>query len=69
MQCGAKALLIVTREIAGTATNLAERRAELACSLAAEHDGPHADHSENETWDGPSEGRITVLRHEASSAH
>jgi hypothetical protein len=64
MQCSAKALLIVTREIAGTATNIADRRVTLSCSLQAGHDGPHKDTSEAEEWEGSVEKSTTVLRHE-----
>ncbi|MEZ4222789.1 MAG: hypothetical protein R3B13_17745 [Polyangiaceae bacterium] len=64
MSCKARALLIVTREIAGTATNIAERREELSCTLPEGHEGAHQDETKRERWDGTPSKRVTVLRHD-----
>ncbi len=68
MQCESRAILIVTREIAGTSTNVAERRVQLACALEKGHEGPHQDNSEGEEWEGAPGKAVTVLKHKKSSA-
>ena len=68
MQCEARAILIVTREVTGTSTNVAERRVQLACVLDRGHDGPHRDSSEGEEWEGAPGKAVTVLKHKKSSA-
>jgi len=65
MTCGAKAVLIVTRSVPGTTTNVAQRRAELSCDKPAGHDGAHADSGQGEEWQAEPGKRATVLRHEA----
>jgi hypothetical protein len=62
--CGQTAVLIVTRRIEGTSTNVARRRVELVCGLSAGHAGPHHDAVNDERWDSEHGRRQTLLRHE-----
>ena len=64
MTCGTKAVLIVTRSVTGTSTNVAQRRAELVCDAPAGHDGPHSDSRHTETWEGELGKVTTLLRHQ-----
>lgn len=64
MECGQKAVLIVTMTPEGTATNVARQRVELVCSLAAGHAGPHRDEQHAEEWSAASGDVPMVLRHE-----
>lgn len=50
MACDARAVLIVTRQMEGTATNVAKQRIELHCSLSPEHAGPHRDAAHDQEW-------------------
>jgi hypothetical protein len=50
MPCDARAVLIVTRQIEGTATNIARQRIELHCGLAPGHAGPHSDLEHAQEW-------------------
>ncbi|MEO6599685.1 MAG: hypothetical protein ABIQ16_07420 [Polyangiaceae bacterium] len=50
MACDARAVLLVTRQMEGTATNVAKQRIELHCSLAPEHAGPHRDATHSQEW-------------------
>jgi len=50
MACDARAVLIVTRQIEGTSTNVARQRIELHCSLSPGHDGPHRDEAHAQEW-------------------
>lgn len=50
MACDARAVLLVTKQMEGTATNIARQRIELHCSLAVGHPGPHRDESEAQQW-------------------
>lgn len=50
MACDARAVLIVTRQIEGTSTNVARQRIELRCSLPVEHGGPHRDELHSQEW-------------------
>ena len=68
MDCGQRAVLVVTREVAGTSTNIASRRVELVCTLNAGHEGPHRDTREGETWESEGGKVPTVLRHEPGEA-
>jgi hypothetical protein len=62
--CGCKAVLIVTREVADTSTNVAHQRIELRCDQALGHVGEHKDSSQPETWTGPPNRVATLLRQE-----
>jgi hypothetical protein len=64
MTCRAKAVLIVTATLEGTATNVARRRVELTCGLPEQHEGAHHDTEEGEAWQAPVDEVPMVLRHE-----
>ena len=51
MACDARAVLLVTRQIEGTSTNVARQRIELHCSLSADHEGPHRDEGHAQEWE------------------
>jgi hypothetical protein len=63
-ECGERAVLIVTKSTAGTATNLVRRRVDLRCQLEAPHDGAHRDLEHGEAWDQGGGRPPTLLRHE-----
>lgn len=63
-ECGHRAVLVITRSVEGTSTNVARRRAELFCRLPAGHAGAHRDPSENAEWEGGADKRPTILRNE-----
>ena len=50
MSCDARAVLIVTRQMEGTATNVARQRVELRCSLPPGHEGAHRDQPHAQEW-------------------
>ena len=50
MACDARAVLIVTRQMEGTSTNVARQRIELRCSLTPQHSGPHRDEQHSQEW-------------------
>ena len=50
MACDARAVLLLTRQMEGTATNVARQRIELHCSLPEQHAGPHRDESQTQEW-------------------
>jgi hypothetical protein len=60
MSCDARAVLLVTRQMEGTATNVARQRIELHCSLAEGHAGAHRDVSQDQEWQ-VEKGRPTLL--------
>lgn len=62
--CGAKAVLIITATLEGTATNVARRRVELMCSLLEHHAGEHRDEAANEGWQADIGEVPMILRHE-----
>ena len=62
--CQQRAVLVVTRSVQGTATNVARRRVELACALPDGHEGEHHDPRYDERWKGHSAQQQTILRHE-----
>ncbi|HWA78079.1 MAG TPA: hypothetical protein VG937_37345 [Polyangiaceae bacterium] len=66
--CGARAVLIVTATLEGTATNVARRRVELACGLPEQHEGAHRDVEQGEAWQAPIDEVSMILRHEDESA-
>lgn len=69
MKCGQRAILVVTREVAGTSTNVASRRIELSCTEERGHAGVHRDTGADVTWEGEEGDRLaTVLRHETGDA-
>ncbi len=50
MACDAMAVLLVTRQMEGTSTNVARQRIELRCSLSPGHTGPHRDETHKQEW-------------------
>jgi hypothetical protein len=62
--CGREAVLIITTNPAGTATNVARSRTVLRCSLESGHAGSHRDEGRNESWEPTKTVRPTLLRHE-----
>ena len=50
MACDARAVLLVTRQMEGTSTNVARQRIELYCSLLPDHAGPHRDETQKQEW-------------------
>lgn len=62
--CGHEAVLVITRDVEGTATSVARSRTELTCDKPAGHEGMHAHGASGETWDGKPGIRTTLLRHE-----
>ncbi|HKO51614.1 MAG TPA: hypothetical protein VJV79_28085 [Polyangiaceae bacterium] len=51
MACDARAVLLVTRQMEGTSTNVARQRIELYCSLSPDHTGPHRDETHAQEWE------------------
>ncbi len=64
MSCKHRALLIITRDVRGTTSNLAKKRIELQCGEPAGHDGPHRDSEHDETWTDRGSDLTHVLRPE-----
>ncbi len=64
VDCGQKAVLIVTKSVEGTATSIARERHELRCQLAEGHSGPHRDETRNTEWSAAPGQFRTLLRHE-----
>ncbi|MEP7049580.1 MAG: hypothetical protein ABJB12_04475 [Pseudomonadota bacterium] len=65
MLCDARAVLLVTRQMEGTATSVARQRIELACSLPEGHVGAHRDVAHEQEWDVV-KGRPTLLLRDES---
>ncbi|MBX3125441.1 MAG: hypothetical protein KF718_01930 [Polyangiaceae bacterium] len=62
--CDARAVLIVTKQFEGTASNVAKNRVDLVCGLPSGHDGDHRDAAHGESWEHPADRVFTILRHE-----
>ena len=60
MSCDVRAVLIVTRQMEGTSTNVAQQRIELRCGLETGHAGPHRDAPHDQEWEIV-QGRPTLL--------
>jgi hypothetical protein len=60
MSCDVRAVLIVTRQMEGTATNVARQRFQLHCGLEEGHSGPHRDAAHDQEWEIV-KGRPTLL--------
>ena len=67
MGCKHRALIIITRDVTGTASNLAQARIELTCKEAEGHSGPHRDAKRNETWQDRGNERTHIMRAEDGS--
>jgi hypothetical protein len=64
MACDAKAVLLVTRQLEGTSTNIARERIPLSCSLEPGHSGAHRDEGKGQEWDVKSGRPSLILRDE-----
>jgi hypothetical protein len=64
MSCKHRALLIITRDVRGTTSNLAKKRTELQCGEPEGHDGPHRDEAHGESWDDRGSDLTHILRDE-----
>ncbi|MEO8901367.1 MAG: hypothetical protein ABI488_06640 [Polyangiaceae bacterium] len=65
MACDARAVLLVTRQMEGTATSVAHQRIELLCALPEGHPGAHRDASQNQEWQVVQGRPSLVLRDES----
>lgn len=63
-ECGERAILIITKTLAGTATNVARSRTLLVCGLSAGHPGDHRDSAHAEVWEAKAGAVPTIIRHE-----
>ena len=64
MACDARAVLLVTRQMEGTSTNIARQRVELYCSLEPNHAGPHRDVAHAQEWEVRQGRPSMILRDE-----
>lgn len=64
MPCPHRAVLLVTRSVSGTSTNVARERKNLTCSLPVGHSGPHRNAQYEETWKDEGAKLTHILRHE-----
>jgi len=63
-QCKARAVLVITRSVKDTATDIARERLELFCGLSDGHAGLHHDTERDERWEATDHKPTTLLRHE-----
>jgi hypothetical protein len=68
MSCKHRALLIVTRDVQGTASHVAKRRIEFGCDEAEGHVGPHRNGEHGESWTDRGDVVTHILRHESDEA-
>ncbi len=64
MACEHRAVLIITRDVKGTSSNLAAGRTELTCNKAQGHDGLHEDADAGESWKDRGDVVTHILRQE-----
>jgi hypothetical protein len=62
MSCKHRALIIYTRAVKGTSSNLASSRVELKCASVEGHEGPHHDPSRGEDWEDRGDQLTHILR-------
>ena len=67
MVCDARAVLLVTRQMEGTSTHVAQQRIELHCSLQPAHEGAHRDAAHDQEWQVV-KGRPTLLLRDESES-
>ena len=65
MGCKHRAILIVTRGVRGTASNIAKRRIDLQCTEPEGHEGPHRDAGRGEQWRDRGDMVTHILRDES----
>jgi hypothetical protein len=64
MDCGERAVLMITRTVSGTSTHVAKQRIDLVCKKPKGHDGLHRDPAHEREWKSEP-GRVsTILDHE-----
>ena len=63
MQCTHRAVLIITRDVEGTSTNVARERKNLSCGLEKDHSGDHRDFQYEESWDDEGKTLTHILVH------
>lgn len=68
MACKHRAVVIVTRDVKGTSSNLAASRTELTCGKAEGHEGLHEDLAKSETWKDRGDVVTHILRQEGDDA-
>jgi hypothetical protein len=68
MACQHRAVLIITRDVKGTSSNLAAGRTELTCSKPEGHDGFHEDEALGEKWKDRGDVVTHILRAEGEDA-
>ncbi|MBN1607120.1 MAG: hypothetical protein JW940_10840 [Polyangiaceae bacterium] len=66
-ECGHRAVVVVTRSVEGTSTNVVRERIELRCQLPSGHAGEHRDPVADEIWQGE-RGRLTTLLRDETEA-
>ncbi len=64
MSCSHRAVIIITRDVRGTSSNLAASRTELACGKPDGHDGLHEDTAKGESWKDRGDTMTHILRQE-----
>jgi hypothetical protein len=64
MACKHQAVVIITRDVKGTSSNLAASRTELKCGKPEGHDGLHEDTAAGETWKDRGDLTTHILRAE-----
>lgn len=65
MLCRHRAVVIVTREVQGTSTNVALERRNLSCCLERGHEGSHWDSQFEEAWEDKGPQLTHILRHQS----
>jgi hypothetical protein len=68
MSCKHQAVVIVTRTVAGTASNVAKRRIDLFCRQPAGHVGEHYDPEQDRRWTDKGPELTHILEHEDEPA-
>lgn len=63
MQCTHRAVLIITRDVEGTSTNVARERKNLSCGLQKGHAGAHEDFQYDEKWADEGKTLTHILIH------
>lgn len=63
MACKHRAIVIVTRDVKGTSSNLASSRTELSCTLEDGHEGQHED-EKGTKWKDRGDVMTHILRGE-----
>ncbi len=64
MNCPHKAILVVTRAVKGTASNVAKKRVSLHCGRPLGHEGEHHDKRYHKHWHDRDQTLTHVFEHE-----